>query len=95
MGAMQEVAAGFFEGTFTYGRRYLEQPNVVELDPYHLKLTYNPLKFTMLKGIPGALRDTSPDAWGRKRLNFEARGGKFDPLFFSGREHIKQQTIVG
>lgn len=63
---VKEVAAGFFEGTFTYGRRYLERPNVVELDPYHLKLTHNPLKFTMLKGIPGALRDASPDAWGRR-----------------------------
>eukprot|EP01137_Pigoraptor_chileana_P034825 Opistho-2@27951 len=63
---VKEVAAGSFEGTFTYGKRYLERENVVELDPYHLKLTSKPMKFTMLKGIPGALRDASPDAWGRR-----------------------------
>jgi serine/threonine-protein kinase HipA len=61
-----EVGAGSFEGTFTYGKRYLERFNVLELDPYHLKLTAKPMKFTMLKGIPGALRDASPDAWGRR-----------------------------
>lgn len=60
------LAADAFEGTFTYGKRYLERSNVVELDPYHLQLTTKPLKFTMLKGIPGALRDASPDAWGRR-----------------------------
>lgn len=63
---VKEVAAGVFEGTFTYGKRYLERQNVVELDPYHLKLSSRPMKFTMLKGIPGALRDASPDAWGRR-----------------------------
>ena len=38
----------------------------MELDPYHLKLTAKPMRFTMLKGIPGVLRDASPDAWGRR-----------------------------
>lgn len=60
------VATDSFEGTFTYGKRYLERSDVIELDPYHLKLTAKPMKFTMLKGIPGALRDASPDAWGRR-----------------------------
>ncbi len=73
---VRQVAAGAFEGTFTYGKRYLERQNVVELDPYHLKLTSKPMKFTMQKGIPGALRDASPDAWGRRviqaRLQKEA-----------------------
>ena len=63
---VRKIAADACEGTFTYGKRYLERSNVVELDPYHLKLTTKPLKFTMLKGIPGALRDASPDAWGRR-----------------------------
>ena len=60
------LGAGAFQGTFTYGKRYLARPNVVELDPFHLKLTDKPLQFTKLKGIPGALRDASPDAWGRR-----------------------------
>ena len=63
---VKEVGAGAFQGTFTYGKRYLARANVVELDPYHLKLTDKPLQFTKLKGIPGALRDASPDAWGRR-----------------------------
>ncbi|MFA7606173.1 MAG: HipA domain-containing protein [Rhodocyclaceae bacterium] len=61
-----EVGAGAFQGTFTYGRRYLERPNVMALDSYHLPLSGKPLYFTKLKGIPGALRDASPDAWGRR-----------------------------
>jgi serine/threonine-protein kinase HipA len=63
---VREVGAGAFQGTFTYGRRYLERPNVIALDPYHLPLSAKPLYFTKLKGIPGALRDASPDAWGRR-----------------------------
>lgn len=63
---VREVGAGAFQGTFTYGRRYLERPNVMALDPYHLPLSGKPLYFTKLKGIPGALRDASPDAWGRR-----------------------------
>ncbi|OIN92199.1 MAG: hypothetical protein AUJ20_08555 [Comamonadaceae bacterium CG1_02_60_18] len=63
---VNEVGADAFQGTFTYGKRYLARQNVVELDPYHLKLTEKPMQFTKLKGIPGALRDASPDAWGRR-----------------------------
>ncbi|AMN45743.1 serine/threonine-protein kinase HipA [Steroidobacter denitrificans] len=63
---IREVGAGAFQGTFTYGKRYLERPNVIALDPYHLSLSAKPLYFTKLKGIPGALRDASPDAWGRR-----------------------------
>jgi serine/threonine-protein kinase HipA len=73
---VKEVGAGAFQGTFTYGKRYLARANVVELDPYHLKLTDKPMLFTKLKGIPGTLRDASPDAWGRRviqaRLQREA-----------------------
>ncbi|MCM2295130.1 HipA domain-containing protein [Rhodoferax sp.] len=63
---VRQVGAGAFQGTFTYGKRYLARTNVVELDPYHLKLTDKPILFTKLKGIPSALRDASPDAWGRR-----------------------------
>lgn len=63
---VREVGAGAFQGTFTYGKRYLERPNVVTLDPYHLPLSAKPQRFTKLKGLPGAVRDASPDAWGRR-----------------------------
>lgn len=63
---VKELGAGAFQGSFTYGKRYLARQNVVELDPFHLRLTDKPMLFTKLKGIPGALRDASPDAWGRR-----------------------------
>ena len=63
---VRTIGAGAFEGTFTYGKRYLERHNVVALDPFHLPLSTRPLKFTKLKGIPGTVRDASPDAWGRR-----------------------------
>ena len=63
---VRAVGAGAFEGTFTYGKRYLERPEVVALDPFHLPLSTRPQKFTKLRGIPGAVRDASPDAWGRR-----------------------------
>lgn len=63
---VRNVGAGAFEGAFTYGKRYLQRPEVVALDPFHLPLSTRPQKFTKLKGIPGAVRDASPDAWGRR-----------------------------
>jgi serine/threonine-protein kinase HipA len=63
---VRAIGAGAFEGTFTYGKRYLERREVVALDPFHLPLSTRPQKFTKLKGIPGAVRDASPDAWGRR-----------------------------
>lgn len=63
---VKEVGAGAFEGTFTYGKRYLQRPGVVALDDYLLPLSDKPHRFTKLKGIPGAVRDASPDAWGRR-----------------------------
>jgi len=63
---VRAVGAGAYEGTFTYGKRYLERAEVVALDPFHLPLTTRPQKFTKLKGVPGAVRDASPDAWGRR-----------------------------
>jgi serine/threonine-protein kinase HipA len=63
---VRAVGADTYEGTFTYGARYLERPNVISLDPFHLPLQARPMRFTKLKGIPGAARDASPDAWGRR-----------------------------
>lgn len=63
---VRDLGAGRFEGTFTYGSRYLKRPDVAALDPFHLPLTGHPQKFTKLKGIPGAVRDAGADAWGRR-----------------------------
>lgn len=59
---VRAIGAGVFEGSFTYGKRYLARPEVLALDPFHLPLSTRPRKFTKLKGIPGAVRDARPDA---------------------------------
>lgn len=61
-----EVGSGSYEGTFHYGKRYLQRKNAIALDTFHLPLRERPHKVTKLKGIPGAVRDASPDAWGRR-----------------------------
>jgi serine/threonine-protein kinase HipA len=53
-------------GRFRYGDRYLQRADAVALDPYRLPLDKAIYEFTQLKGIPGAVRDASPDAWGRR-----------------------------
>jgi serine/threonine-protein kinase HipA len=57
---------GTYIGRFRYGDRYLERANAVELDPFQLPLGKSIYEFTKLAGIPGAIRDAAPDAWGRR-----------------------------
>ncbi|MFT4102516.1 MAG: HipA domain-containing protein [Burkholderiaceae bacterium] len=56
---------GVMEGRFVYGRSYLERPNAVALDPIELKLAPRTYTTVALGGMFGALRDASPDYWGR------------------------------
>ena len=75
-GALQTVPAALLRvqtlpdgtqiGRFRYGDRYLARPEAVALDPFHLPLAKRVFEFTQLKGIPGAVRDAAPDAWGRR-----------------------------
>ena len=74
-GQASAVTAGRFElttgkngvplGRFVYGKQYLARPDAVEFDPFELKLAERTYETTGLKGIFGALRDASPDYWGR------------------------------
>ncbi len=63
---VNEAGPNAYRGVFQYGRSYLARQNAPSLDPYNLPLSDRPQEFTKLKGIPGALRDASPDAWGRR-----------------------------
>lgn len=75
-GRIEPVVAGRFalatdrrgraEGRFVYGRSYLERANAVPLDPIELKLSPRTYTTTALNGVFGALRDASPDYWGRR-----------------------------
>ena len=55
-------------GRLVYGARYLERPDAVPLDPVELPLTERQFETTRLRGLFGALRDSSPDFWGRRVL---------------------------
>lgn len=72
---LEVVTAGFYElserggiklGTFVYNPKYLRRPDAVPLEPFELELRQGPIETVKLNGIFGALRDASPDAWGRR-----------------------------
>lgn len=95
-GQTEPVTAGRFalavdrrgtpEGRFVYGRSYLERPNAVALDPVELKLSTRTYETPALNGVFGALRDASPDYWGRRviaRHLGKARLGEMEYLLYS------------
>ena len=63
---VQTLPDGTQIGRFRYGDRYLQRQAAVALDPFQLPLARKTFEFTRLEGIPGAVRDASPDAWGRR-----------------------------
>lgn len=67
---------GIAKGRFVYGKSYLARENAVPIDPVALKLSGRTYETTLLKGVFGALRDASPDHWGRRIIErqFGTRG---------------------
>jgi serine/threonine-protein kinase HipA len=63
---LTESRAGETVGEFVYGRKYLNRPDAVELDPIELRLTSRTYETARMKGIFGAIRDAMPDYWGRR-----------------------------
>lgn len=95
-GQTEPVTAGRFalsidrrgvpEGRFVYGRSYLERPNAVALDPVELKLAPRTYATASMSGVFGALRDASPDYWGRRVIQRhlgKAQPGEMDYLLHS------------
>jgi serine/threonine-protein kinase HipA len=88
---LQPVVCGRFErtrtrdgggvGRFVYGRSYRERPDAVPLDPIHLPLAPAVYQTARLDGVFGALRDASPDAWGRRVIERIA-GRQLDEVDF-------------
>ena len=74
-GELEAVTAGKFElttdrngtplGRFVYGKSYLARPDPLPFDPVQLVLSDKVYETTALNGVFGALRDSSPDYWGR------------------------------
>jgi serine/threonine-protein kinase HipA len=82
-GETSPVTAGRFElasargasvGRFVYGRRYLARADAVPIDPIELKLEERVFQTARLHGMFGAIRDASPDYWGRRVI--EKHAGK-------------------
>ena len=95
-GAVEPITAGRFVmepdrtgtsvGRFVYGRRYLAHPDAVEIDPVELKLAPRTYETAALGGVFGALRDASPDYWGRRVIDKHAgkpQLGEIDSLLHS------------
>jgi serine/threonine-protein kinase HipA len=95
-GQTKSVTAGKYElavtragqavGRFVYGRSYLSRIDAVELDPIELKLSPQVYETGLLKGVFGAIRDASPDYWGRlliQRHLGKSELGEMDYLLLS------------
>jgi serine/threonine-protein kinase HipA len=73
-------------GRFVYGRSYLDRANAVPLDPIELKLSPRTYTTAALGGVFGALRDASPDYWGRRVIQRhlgKAQPGEMEYLLVS------------
>lgn len=57
---------GISTGRFVYGNTYLARRDAVPIDPMELKLDGGTCETRSLGGMFGALRDASPDSWGRR-----------------------------
>lgn len=71
---IHEDRRGIATGRLVYGRRYLEHPACVPIDPVELTLRGGPFETVRLNGVFGALRDAGPDYWGRRLI--ERRSGR-------------------
>jgi serine/threonine-protein kinase HipA len=77
---------GIATGRFVYGKSYLARKNAVPIDPIELKLAPTTYETRLRKGIFGALRDASPDYWGRRVIEKhagKAQLGEVDYLLYS------------
>jgi serine/threonine-protein kinase HipA len=69
-------------GRFAYARSYRERGDAVPLDPYQLPVTPRRYETAKLEGMFGALRDASPDAWGRRVIEKMTGRADLDEMDF-------------
>ncbi len=76
---LTEDGAELLASAFTYGLRYLERPNALEVDPVSLSIRdKNAVRGKALfppNNLPsfGGIRDAAPDAWGRRVIESRLR----------------------
>lgn len=91
-GETEAVTAGRFElavdrhgvalGRFVYGKSYLARPAAMAFDPVELVLSDRVYETTLNKGVFGALRDSSPDYWGRLVIDRHLGRAESDELTY-------------
>ena len=79
-GEIAAVPAGIFThngemnvGRFTYGRRYIDRPKAMSVEPVALPIGMPSREVTTNRGLYGAFRDAAPDYWGRLVIAAERR----------------------
>ena len=72
-GRLREGPPGQF--SFEYGRRYLQRGDAISLSPT-LPLSDAIFAPTGSLGLPGAVRDASPDVWGRRVVQYQIEEGR-------------------
>ena len=77
-----EKASGSGRGTFVYGKSYLENPQKIALDPFNLPLEERTFECATNDGIFGAIRDASPDKWGRTVIEKHTTRDQWDEIGF-------------
>lgn len=72
---MQEVGATTEFSRFSYGLRYIDRPNAMPVDPVSLPLMGQLVDAAPYGGLElfGALRDATPDYWGRRVIENKLR----------------------
>ena len=90
-GTTEPVVAGRLDAsdglvTFTYGKSYLERPQAIALYLPELPLQPDELPLSSGLTMPGCIRDSAPDAWGRRVIlnrKFGIKGDEDDELDLS------------
>ncbi|MDR1815581.1 MAG: HipA domain-containing protein [Clostridiales Family XIII bacterium] len=89
--ALEPLPDGSGIGRFVYARSYLERGDAVAIDPVELKLKDHVYETGKMNGMFGAIRDATPDFWGRTLLERRFPGetlGELDYLLRSPDDHI-------
>lgn len=77
---LSEDRHGITLGRFVYGGSYLSRKDAVAIDPIELKLAEGTYQTTRLNGLFGAIRDSSPDDWGRRLIEKHTGKVQLDEL---------------
>lgn len=75
-----EVRDRIASGQFAYLKEYLERADAVAIDPFELPLHKGIFRTTKLRGVFGAVRDASPDAWGRRLIEHSLNVGEMSEV---------------